>query len=89
MSENRENQFGTKAVIQLLSKIKKSLSSTNTTTQQSEGVAEKLDTVISLLTEIKNKLKTIVTLTQAEYDALETKDPNTIYLIKEEETTTP
>ena len=89
MSENRENQFGTKAVIQLLSKIKKSLSSNNTTTQQSEGVAEKLDTVISLLTEIKNKLKTIVTLTQAEYDALETKDPNTIYLIKEEETTTP
>ena len=89
MPENRENQFGAKAVIQLLSKIKKSLSSTNATTQQSEGVAEKLDTVISLLTEIKNKLKTIVTLTQAEYDALETKDPNTIYLIKEEETTTP
>lgn len=89
MSENRENQFGTKAVIQLLSKIKKSLSSTNATTQQSEGVAEKLDAVISLLTEIKNKTKTIITLTRAEYDALETKDPNTIYLIKEEETTTP
>lgn len=89
MSENRENQFGTKAIIQLLSKIKKSLSSNNATTQQSEGVAEKLDTVISLLTEIKNKTKTIITLTQAEYDAITEKDPNTIYLIKEEETTTP
>ena len=86
MPENRENQFGTKAVIQLLSKIKKALSSTNATTQQSEGVAEKLDTVISLLTEIKNKTKTIVTLTQAEYDAIETKDPSVIYIIKEEET---
>lgn len=86
MPENRENQFGAKAVIQLLSKIKKALSSTNATTQQSEGVAEKLDTVISLLTEIKNKTKTIVTLTQAEYDAIETKDPSVIYIIKEEET---
>jgi len=90
MPENRENQFGTKAVIQLLSKIKKALSSTNATTQQSEGVAEKLDTVISLLTEIKNKMKTILTVTQAEYDAIDPKDENTIYLIKEEEeTTTP
>ena len=89
MSENKENQFGVKAVIQLLSKIKKNLSNTNATTQQSESVADKLDTVISLLTEIKNKMKTILTVTQAEYDAIETKDPNTIYLIKEEETTTP
>ena len=86
MPENKENQFGVKAVIQLLSKIKKTLSNTNATTQQSEGVADKLDTVISLLTEIKNKMKTIVTLTQAEYDALETKDPSVIYIIKEEET---
>ena len=39
-----------------------------------------------LLTEIKNKMKTIVTLTQAEYDALETKAPSVIYIIKEEET---
>lgn len=54
MPENRENQFGTKAMIQLLSKIKKALSNTNTTTQQSEGIADKLDTVISLLQEIKN-----------------------------------
>lgn len=89
MPENRENQFGAKAVIQLLSKIKKALSNTNATTQQSEGVAEKLDAVISLLTEIKNKTKTIITLTQDEYDAITEKDPNTIYLIKEEETTTP
>lgn len=89
MSENRENQFGTKAVIQLLSKIKKSLSSTNATTQQSEGVADKLDAVISLLTEIKNKMKTILTVTQAEYDAIDPKDENTIYLIKEDETVTP
>ena len=90
MPENRENQFGTKAVIQLLSKIKKALSNTNATTQQSEGVAEKLDTVISLLTEIKNKMKTILTVTQAEYDAIDPKDENTINIIKEEEeTTTP
>lgn len=89
MPENRENQFGTKAVIQLLSKIKKALNSNNAITQQSEGVAEKLDTVISLLIEIKNKTKTIITLTQDEYDAITEKDPNTIYLIKEEETTTP
>lgn len=54
MSENRENQFGTKAVIQLLSKIKKALSNANATTQQSEGIADKLDTVISLLQEIKS-----------------------------------
>lgn len=54
MSENRENQFGTKAVIQILSKIKKVLSNTNATTQQSEGIADKLDTVISLLQEIKS-----------------------------------
>ena len=86
MPENKENQFGVKAVIQLLSKIKKNLNNTNATTQQSESVADKLDTVISLLTEIKNKMKTIVTLTQAEYDALETKDPSVIYIIKEEET---
>lgn len=86
MSENKENQFGVKAIIQLLSKIKKNLNNTNTTTQQSESVADKLDTVISLLTEIKNKMKTILTLTQAEYDALETKDPSVIYIIKEEET---
>ena len=86
MSENKENQFGVKAIIQLLSKIKKNLNNTNATTQQSESVADKLDAVISLLTEIKNKMKTIVTLTQAEYDALETKDPSVIYIIKEEET---
>ena len=86
MSENKENQFGVKAVIQLLSKIKKNLNNTNATTQQSESVADKLDTVVSLLTEIKNKMKTIITLTQAEYDALETKDPSVIYIIKEEET---
>lgn len=86
MSENKENQFGIKAIIQLLSKIKKNLNNTNATTQQSESVADKLDSVISLLTEIKNKMKTIVTLTQAEYDALETKDPSVIYIIKEEET---
>lgn len=54
MTENRENQFGTKAVIQLLSKIKKALSNANATTQQSEGIADKLDTVISLLQEIKS-----------------------------------
>lgn len=54
MSENRENQFGTKAVIQILSKIKKALSNANATTQQSEGIADKLDTVISLLQEIKS-----------------------------------
>lgn len=54
MPENRENQFGTKAVIQLLSKIKKALSNANATTQQSEGIADKLDTVISLLQEIKS-----------------------------------
>ena len=86
MPENKENQFGVKAVIQLLSKIKKNLNNTNATTQQSESVADKLDTVISLLTEIKNKMKTILTVTQAEYDALETKDPSVIYIIKEEET---
>lgn len=54
MSENKENQFGVKAIIQLLSKIKKTLSNTNATTQQSEGIADKLDTIISLLQEIKN-----------------------------------
>ena len=35
--------------------------------------------------EIDNKLSglTIVKITQAEYEALETKDPNTLYLIVE------
>ena len=54
MPENKENQFGVKAVIQLLSKIKKNLNNTNATTQQSESVADKLDAVISLLQEIKS-----------------------------------
>ena len=85
MPENKENQFGVKAVIQLLSKIKKNLNNTNATTQQSESVADKLDTVISLLTEIKNKMKTILTVTQAEYDAIDPKDENTIYLIVPDE----
>ena len=89
MSENKENQFGVKAIIQLLSKIKKNLNNTNATTQQSESVADKLDAVISLLTEIKNKMKTILTVTQAEYDAIDPKDENTIYLIKEDENVTP
>ena len=34
-------------------------------------------------------MKTILTVTQAEYDAIDPKDENTIYLIKEDENVTP
>lgn len=80
MPENRENQFGTQAIIQLLSLIKSSLNNTNQNNQQ-ESVVDKQDAIIDLLTQIKNKMKTILTVTQAEYDLIDPKDPDTIYLI--------
>ena len=84
MPENRENQFGTQAIIQLLDLIRSSLNNTNENNQQ-ESVVDKQDIIIDLLTQINSKMKTIVTLTQAEYDLIDPKDPNTIYLIKEDE----
>ena len=84
MPENRENQFGTQAIIQLLSLIKSSLNNTNENNQQ-ESVVDKQDAIIDLLTQIKNKMKTILTVTQDEYDAIDPKDPDTIYLIVPDE----
>ena len=42
------------------------------------------DTIVTLLTQINSKMKTILVVTQAEYDLIDPKDPNTIYLITQD-----
>lgn len=41
--------------------------------------------ILATLQNISAKQKTILTVTQEEYDAIDPKDPNTIYLIKEDD----
>lgn len=49
-----------------------------------EYSAEPQSRIESLLLELKDSLTPIVKLTQAEYDALENPDENTLYVIVEE-----
>lgn len=42
------------------------------------------DSIITLLTQINSKMKTILVVTQAEYNLIDPKDPNTIYLITQD-----
>lgn len=66
---------------------------TNTDTIKSDVTAIKTsisgnktntDTIVTLLTQINSKMKTILVVTQAEYDLIDPKDPNTIYLITQD-----
>ena len=40
--------------------------------------------ITNLLTQINSKMKIILVVTQAEYDLIDPKDPNTIYLITQD-----
>lgn len=87
-------EYTTVSIIEIIELLKKMLEGSSGGGSSTGGIEDistntdaiktNTDTLVTLLTQINSKMKTILVVTQAEYDLIDPKDPNTIYLITQD-----